>query len=70
MSPDQHLAHLLWLMSPPFTYHLWPHVKHRAAELAADAEIAHLPAAVEAEYQRLKAAAVSPKKPAEPPATA
>lgn len=57
MTPDQHLAHLLRLLEPPFTFHWWPHVRARAAELAADSANAQLPEAVEAEYQRLKAAA-------------
>lgn len=57
MTLDDHLKWLLHLMSPPFTYHWWPHVQHRAAQLAADPDLAALPALVEAEYRRIKVAA-------------
>lgn len=57
MTLEQHLAWLMHLMSPPYTYGMWPHVQHRAAQLAADPELATLPALVEAEYRRLKATA-------------
>jgi hypothetical protein len=58
MTPDQHLAHLLVLLQPPFTSAWSAHVKRRAAELAAeDPACAHLPAAALAEYQRLKSLA-------------
>lgn len=64
MTPDQHLAHLLWLLEPPFTFHWWLHVRAKAADLAAsDPALAHLPAAVKAEYDRLKASGSPPASP-------
>lgn len=53
MTPDQHKARLLELLEPPTTWHWWPYVEQRASELAADPELANLPALVKAEYVRL-----------------
>ena len=55
MTPEQHLAHLIAMLQPPTTSGWSAQIKHRAAELAAaDPACAHLPAAVLAEYHRLK----------------
>lgn len=43
------------LLRPPFSWHWWPYVKARAAEIAAeDPTCLELPTIVAAEYQRLK----------------
>ena len=55
MTKAEHLAHLLRLMAPPLTNGWWPHVLHRAEELAAeDEELAELPALVRAERERIR----------------
>lgn len=55
MTLDQHKMHLFKLLAPPFTYHWWAQVKHRASEIAKEDETcSELPALVLAEYQRLK----------------
>jgi hypothetical protein len=43
MTTAQHLAHLLWLMSPPFTQAWKVYAWARAKEIAADPEHADLP---------------------------
>lgn len=43
MTIDQHLAHLLWLMSPPFADAWKAYAWARAKEIAADPEHAALP---------------------------
>lgn len=54
MTPAEHQTWLLRLLEPPTTYHWFPHVLHRAKQLAADPELAHLPELVEAEYERIR----------------
>jgi len=54
MTLEQHRAHLFNLLSPPTTWHWWPHVEHRAAQLAADSELAQLPEMVKSEFERLR----------------
>jgi len=43
MTTDQHLAHLLWLLSPPFTEAWKVYAWARANEIAKDPEHAELP---------------------------
>lgn len=43
MNLDQHLAHLLWLLSPPFSDAWKAYAWARAKELAADPKLASLP---------------------------
>lgn len=57
MTLEQHRAHLFNLLSPPTTWHWWPHVEHRAAQLAADSELAQLPEMVKSEFERLRQSA-------------
>jgi hypothetical protein len=58
MTLEQHRAHLFNLLSPPTTWHWWPHVEHRAYELAADApEFAGLPEMVKTEFERVRQSA-------------
>lgn len=65
MTPAEHQTWLLKLLAPPWTYHWWPHVEHRAQELAADPECAHLPAVVKAEYERIRKSS-KPSTPTQP----
>jgi len=43
MTLEQHLAHLLHLLEPPFTEAWRAHCWHRAKELAREPELADLP---------------------------
>jgi hypothetical protein len=54
MTPQEHQTWLLKLLEPPTTYHWFPHVLHRAKQLATYPECAHLPDLVEAEYERIR----------------
>lgn len=68
MTKDEHLAHLLRLMAPPWTNGWWPHVLHRAEELAAeDEELAELPALVKAERKRIRLAVLQSQASSPPP---
>lgn len=56
MTPQQHLDRLIEFIQPPWTNNWWAWAKHRAAELAKEyPECAHLPAALFAERERIKA---------------
>ena len=43
MTTSQHLAHLLWMLEPPFTANVKAWAWDRAQEIAADPEHAELP---------------------------
>ena len=49
-----HLTYLTKLLQPPMTYGWFPHVEHRAKELAEDPALAQLPALVRQEYERIR----------------
>ena len=63
MTPDQHLAWLLHLMSPPTTNGWWDFVKARADEIAAEnPDCVELPRLVREEHQRIKSAVMAEKE--------
>lgn len=48
MTTSQHLAHLLWMLEPPFTASFKAWAWHRAQEIAQNPEHAELPALLKA----------------------
>ena len=63
MTTSEHLAHLLWLMSPPFTQAWKVYAWARAKEIAADPEHADLPRLL---TEAMNARESSPTTPAKP----
>jgi hypothetical protein len=58
MTPEQHLAHLVRLIQPPFTNGWWAYAKARAEEIALlRSDCAALPTLLHAERERIKAEA-------------
>jgi non-ribosomal peptide synthetase component F len=49
-----HLTYLTGQLRPPTTWAWWPHVEHRAKELAKDPALTDLPALLLAEYEKLR----------------
>lgn len=55
MSLEQHLAHLLWLISPPFFQNFKEHAWTRAQELArSNPELSELPMRLKESVKRLE----------------
>lgn len=66
MNAQQHLAHLVMLMQPPYTNGWWAYVRDKAEKLAAQSpEYAELPALVLAERARIKAEALASRSASE-----
>ena len=68
MTIEQHLAHLLWLMEPPWTEAFKAHCWFRAKELAKWPDLKELPAMLEA-AMRERSKPSTPEQPCTAPPT-
>jgi len=62
MTVQEHLAHLVALMDPPFTQAWRAYCWHRAQDIAMDPEMAALPSLLTAEMQKRSKASIPTQK--------